>query len=68
MDDLDMYHNDRPAWIAQAAPRTANRIARATEEEIKRYWSCMERDYQTAVWQYLDDTQRARIRKLRSAA
>lgn len=68
MDDLDMYHNDRAAWIALAAPRAAARIARATEEETKRCWSCMERDYQTAVWQHLDDTQRARIRALRTAA
>lgn len=71
MDGIDehaLYVTDRAAWIAYVAPRAARRISEATNEQIKRDWPRTPRDYQTAVWQHLDDTQRARIRTLRNRA
>jgi hypothetical protein len=70
MDDIDehaMYETDRAAWLEHVAPRMASRLVAASDEQIKRDWNRMSRDYQTAVWQHLDETQRARIRALRNA-
>jgi hypothetical protein len=64
-EELKLYETDRPAWIAQSAPRLALRIAEGDESSLNRSWSCMGRDYQTATWQHLDEVQRDRIRKLR---
>jgi hypothetical protein len=68
MDERALYETDRTAWLAHIAPRAALRIAAASDEQVQRDWQRTPRDYQTAVWQHLDETQRARIRKLRSAA
>jgi len=68
MDERSLYETDRDAWLAYVAPRMARRIAAASDEQIKRDWTRTPRDYQTVVWQHLDDTQRARIRKLRNAS
>lgn len=68
MDEIALYVSDRDAWLAHVAPRMADRLASATDEQIKRDWNRMTRDYQTAVWQHLDEPQRARIRTLRKAA
>ena len=68
MDERAMYETDRNAWMKHVAPRMASRLVAATDEQIKRDWNGMARDYQTAVWQHLDETQRARIRTLRTTA
>lgn len=68
MDELALYQTDRNAWLEHVAPRMARRIAETSDEQIKRDWNGMVRDYQTAVWQHLDETQRARIRALRKSA
>lgn len=67
-DELALYETNRSAWLEYAAPRMASRIASSTDEQIRVDWNRAPRDYQTAVWQHLDDTQRARIRKVRNAA
>lgn len=70
MDELELYKNDRPKWLEIVAPKQAVRIAddTYTDEALQAVWAAMPRDYQTAVWQHLDDTQRERIRALRGKA
>lgn len=69
MDELELYKNDRPKWLELVAQKQAARIADDTYDDavLQAVWAGMARDYQTAVWQHLDDTQRARIRALRNA-
>ena len=68
MNDRELYETDRPAWINQKAPRMAKIFADTPDTTLAGMWSRMPRDYQTAVWQHLDETSRARIRALRKAA
>ena len=69
-DELEMYKNDRPKWLELVAPKQASCIADDTYDDavLKAAWAGMDRDYQTAVWAHLDESSRARIRKLRNAA
>ena len=70
MDELELYKNDRPAWLELIAPKMAARIAGDTYDDVvlQAVWSGMPRDYQTAVWAHLDESARARIRALRATA
>lgn len=68
MNERELYETDRPAWINQKSPRMARIFADTPDAELAGMWARMPRDYQTAVWQHLDDTQRARIRALRKDA
>jgi len=70
IDELQLYENDRPKWLEIVAPKQAARIADDTYDDavLKAVWAGMGRDYQTAVWQHLDESQRARIRALRGKA
>lgn len=70
MDELTQYENDRPGWLAVVAPKQAVRISDNTYDAaaMAYVWAGMERDYQTAVWALLPESQRERIRKLRSGA
>ena len=67
MNERELYETDRPAWINQAAPRTAQIFADTLDATLAGMWSRMPRDYQTAVWALLPEPQRERIRKLRGA-
>jgi hypothetical protein len=67
VDELELYKNDRPKWLAIVAPKQAERMNDDTYDDavLAAVWSGMQRDYQTAVWAQLSDPARNRVRKLR---
>lgn len=66
-DELALYHDNRDAWIAHVAERTARRIATMQPSEIADTWPLLQRDYQRAIWVHLSEDERGRIREARSA-
>lgn len=69
-DELALYHDDRPAWIAMHAPCVAATLAdpAADDDIIRLAWEVMRRDYKAAVWALLDEAGRERVRRVRAAA
>ncbi len=67
-DERSLYETDRNQWLAFVAPNMARRLATEPDATLGATWARIPRDYQTAVWQHLDEPQRARIRTLRKAA
>jgi hypothetical protein len=67
VDELTLYHDDRPAWIKQVAERTARRLATMPPSEIAGTWPLLQRDYQRAIWGHLSEDERGRIREARAA-
>lgn len=63
--ELDLYHNDRPAWLKHVAPRMAARLRDMPQAKLAEEWPQLPRDYQRAVWAVLDDTTREAIRLAR---
>lgn len=66
--ELDLYWNDRPAWLKLVAPRMAAKLRGMSGRELADEWSCLGRDYQRAVWAVLDEATREAIRRARPAA
>ena len=64
-DELAQYQTDRPAWLKEASPKMAAMIQKLCDANVPQTWKLMSRDFQTAVWKHLDETQRARVRALR---
>jgi hypothetical protein len=66
-EELALHDNDRDGWLAYVAPNMARKLIGESDATLGATWARIPRDYQTAVWQHLDETQRARIRALRNA-
>jgi hypothetical protein len=64
MDELTLYHTDRVAWLALVAPKMPAVIDTNTDDELAQSWRLMQRDFQRATWEHLDETQRGRLRRL----
>lgn len=66
-DELEMYQNDQPAWLAHVAPNQAAQINGDLYDDatLAATWNAMPRDYQTATWQHLDEASRVRVRRVR---
>lgn len=67
-DELTLYLTDRKAWIEMVAPKMPAVIDANTDAELAASWGLMSRDYQQAVWNHLNETQRVRIRRVRKVA
>ena len=67
-DERALYETDRVAWLNYVAPSMARKLAVEPNATLGATWARIPRDYQTAVWPLLDETQRQRIRKLRQTA
>lgn len=63
-DELTLYHTDRPTWLALVAPRMPAVIDANTDEELAQSWRLMERDFQRATWDQLNNEQRTRLRRV----
>lgn len=63
--ELDLYWNDRPAWLKLVAPRMAARLRAVPDDQISDIYGCLPRDYQVAVWAVLDDLTREAIKLAR---
>lgn len=63
-DELTLHDTDREAWLGYVAPQMARRIATEPDGTLADTWSRIPRDYQKAVWQHLDETQRERVRRI----
>lgn len=61
-----LYHRDHAAWVKYSAPRLAGRIAAMRDMDVAFAWSLLTRETQRAVWEHLDETQRARIKVVRA--
>lgn len=68
MDEITLYHTDRAAWLKLVAPRMPSVIDSETDDELRRGWELMERDFQIATWEFLNDLQRDRVKRLRKEA
>jgi hypothetical protein len=64
-NELALFQNDRPAWVALAAPRIAARIVTMDNAQIDYCWQTMLHDLRKKVWTLLDDPQKARVRAVR---
>lgn len=67
-DELTLYLTDRKAWIEMVAPKMPAVIDANTDTELAGSWGLMSRDYQQAVWNHLNETQRERVRRVRKVA
>jgi hypothetical protein len=67
-DELELYKTDREGWLAYVSPNMARKLATEPDATLGDTWARIPRDYQTAVWQHLDEPQRERIRALRGKA
>jgi len=65
-EERTLQETDRAAWVAYVAPSMANGIALMDDDGVNRSWSAMGRDYKAAVWELLDETNKARITRLRA--
>lgn len=63
--ELDLYWNDRPAWLTLVTPRMAEHLRNAPADELADRWGVLARDYQRAVWAVLDDVTREAVRMAR---
>lgn len=63
--ELDLYRNDRPAWLKLVAPRMAARLRDMPRAKLADEWPQLPRDYQRAVWAVLEATTREAIRLAR---
>lgn len=64
MNELWLYHNDRPAWLALVAPKMPAVVEANTDDELAQSWRLMSRDFQRATWDQLNDEQRTRLRRV----
>jgi hypothetical protein len=64
-ENMQLWITDRPAWIAEAAPRCAAYLA-SGREAVLHGWPILARDYQLAVWPLLDEATKDTIRQTRS--
>ncbi len=60
--ERELYLRDFAAWLAQAAPRIAAVLPRYQGDDLVRTWSILSRQAQRAVWDLLDEGERARVR------
>lgn len=60
--ELDLYCNDRQAWLQLVAPRMAKRLQATPAAELPDVWGCLARDYQREVWKSLDSVTQEAIR------
>ena len=67
-DELTIYHTDRAAWLKLVASRMPAVIDAETDDELRRGWELMDRDFQVATWEFLNDAQRDRVKRLRKEA
>lgn len=65
-EELDLYHDNREAWIRYVAPSTARKISVMNAQNIRDTWPLFKRDYQLAVWDHLSEEARARVTSARS--
>lgn len=68
MDELTLYQTNRAAWLKLVAPRMPAVIDSETDDELRMGWELMDRDFQIATWEFLNDVQRDRVKRLRKAA
>jgi hypothetical protein len=54
-----LYQRDHAAWLRYSAPRLAKQLTAIPD--IAFGWSLLTRDTKIAVWEYLDETQRAKL-------
>lgn len=65
-DERAMYREDRAGWLEYAAPRIAEVMNRTGSDRLLGLsWSLLKHDGKRAVWRYLDEATRERLRALR---
>lgn len=67
-EEMNLYLTDRNAWLKLVAPRMPAVIDSETDDELRRGWELMERDFQIATWEFLNEPQRDRVKRLRKVA
>jgi hypothetical protein len=60
--ERELYLRDFAAWLAHAAPGIAATLPRYEGDALARTWSLLSRSAQRAVWDLLDESERARVR------
>ncbi len=58
-EERALYETDRPAWLAYVAASFAQKLLAGGAHSIRTAWSLIDRDYQTALWRTLNETEKA---------
>lgn len=61
---LDLYHSNRPAWIAEVSPTVPLVFDGKTNADLAYSWRAMGADFQKSVWRLLSAEQKTRLKRV----